>query len=94
VEAVQQLVALVLVQLAMAGRMKGHGPTTTTVAPDAQRDLLCHRARRQEHRGLLAEQLRHAMLETFDPLARSVHVGLLVVARRLGDRSQAARFRA
>src|SRR6266545_5077301 len=89
VQAVEQLVALLLVQLEMAGRVERDGADTSAIASDPQCDLLRHCAGRHEHRGLLAEQLGDLLLETLDALAGAVHVHPLVLARLIGERREA-----
>ena len=88
VQAVEQLVALLLVQLEVAGRMERDRADPAAVAPDPQRDLLRHRPARHEHRRLLAEQLGDLLLEALDPLARAVRIRPLALVRRVGERRQ------
>ena len=88
-QAVEQLVALLLVHLEVAGRMERDGADASAVAPDPQRDLLRHRPARHEHRRLLAEQLGDLLFEALDALAGAVHVRPLVLAGRLGERREA-----
>lgn len=87
-QAVQLLVATVLVQLEVAGGMKRDGVGPARVAVDPQRDLLGHRPAREHGRRLEAEQLRKPRLERLDELAVAVAVGPVVGAERGRRRAQ------
>ena len=88
VQPVQPLVALLLVDLQVAGGMEGDGRAALAIAPDAQRDLLRHRPAGHEDRRLVAQDLGDPLLQAADPLALAVGVPPLVGAGRLGDRGQ------
>jgi hypothetical protein len=85
VQAVEALVALLLVELEMARGMERDRRAGAALAPDPQRDLLRHRPARHEDRGLLAEEVRNAALEAPQPLALAVAVRAL---RVVGGRRQ------
>src|SRR5262249_28371052 len=89
-EAVDERVALLLVHLEVALRVERDRPPAAPVGVDAQDDLLRHRARRKEERGLLVQHLGNARLE-----ARDDRVGRLVGADALEElREHAARHAA
>ena len=57
--------------------MIGERIQAAPVAPDTQRDLLCHRAAGHEDRRIFAEFRREAGLEALDEIARTVAVGFV-----------------
>src|SRR4051812_3863896 len=81
----QQLVALVLVALQMAGRVKRDAAGAAPVTPDPQRDLLTHGAARHKDRRRLAEQLGDLLLEGRDQIALPIAIRR---SRRWGERRQ------
>jgi len=89
---VQHLIALMFVDLDVAGGVESYGPTTPPIGPEAQGDLLGHGPAGQEDRCLLAQEGRDVALEFLDECARAVPIGLLVGAdlfRQIGqDRSR------
>src|SRR5436190_1559361 len=72
---VEELVALVLVTLQMAGRVKRDAADAAPLGPDPQRDLLAHRAAGHKDSSRLAEELGDLLLEGHDQLALPVAVG-------------------
>ena len=83
VQAVQPLVAFRFAHLKVAERVIGDRRVAAALAPDAQRDLLGHRAAGQKHRRLLTQQPGHFVLELLDQRALAVAIGQLVVTRLL-----------
>ena len=71
VQAVEVLVAALLVHVEVALRMERDGRAAAALAPDPQRDLLRHRAAREESGRLFPEQLGDTLLEALDALAGS-----------------------
>ncbi len=86
VEAVQALVAVLLRAVEVVARVHRHVGDAAPDAPDAQGDLLRHRAARHEDRRLLAEQRGDLRLEAGDEFALAVGVGRLLV--RVGQFGQ------
>jgi hypothetical protein len=74
-ETVQVRIAAVLVQFKMAGRVKCDDIHPPPVAVNSQRDLLSHRAAREQRRGLLAQKVGDAAFERLDELTLAVVVG-------------------
>jgi hypothetical protein len=70
----QQLVALVLVELQVAGRVKRDVSGVAPVRPDPQRDLLTHRATRHKDGRRLAEQRGDLLLEGRDQRALPITI--------------------
>src|SRR5438045_2060674 len=84
----KELVALLFMDLEMAGRVKRDCRGARAPGPDPQRDLLCHRPTGQEHGCLFSQQLGDVALEVGDEAALPVAVGLLVrpgFSRQLGQ---------
>src|SRR5260221_9179729 len=75
-QAVQRVVRTLLVEIEMAGRVKGDRSGAAPLAPEAQRDLLCHSAAWHEDRRRLAQHPGDLVLEVLDQLARAVDVAL------------------
>ena len=71
----QELVTFLLVDLHVAGRMKGDMGTVAPIGPDAQRDLLCHGSAWHEDGGLLTQNLGNLGLEVRDETPPAVHIG-------------------
>jgi hypothetical protein len=86
---VQVLVARVLVQFQMAGRMKRDRVGTARLAMDPQRDLLGHRPAREHGRGLEPQEPRHPFLEGRHQLAVPVLVGPVIRRQRVRRGPQA-----
>src|SRR5690348_8992594 len=63
--------------------MEADGLAVLALAPDAQGDLLRHRAARHEDGGFFPQQLGDLALELLDKLALAIAVGLLIgIGRR------------
>src|SRR6185503_11333191 len=73
-EAVELPVCVVLVKLEVTRRMKGDAARARAIAPDPERDLLCHCPARHEDGRFLAEQSGDVALERGDELATAVAV--------------------
>ena len=81
VKAVQQLIPLMLACLDVAHRVVGDGRDMLPVTPDAERNLLGHRAGRQEDSCLSAQYLGDLALEILDQRPRAVGIRLLIGTR-------------
>ncbi len=84
----QRLIRLLFVDFEVAGWMESDGATLPALAPDAQRDLLGHRAAGHKDGGLFAQQAGNLLLKPLDQFALAVTVGLLIGIDRLGQRRQ------
>ncbi len=81
----QPLVGSFLVQLEVGGGMEGDRAAAPPVGMEAKRDLLRHRPGRHESRRLLAEEIRHALLESLDELTAAVYVGGVIRHERVRE---------
>jgi hypothetical protein len=88
VQAVQQAVAAFLVNFQVTGRVERHGRVAAALGPDAQRDLLGHRPRREKKARLLAEQPGHFGLEVRNQAPAAVDVGVQIGGRAGGQIGQ------
>src|SRR5207249_6159263 len=88
VQPVQELIALLLMELEMACGMERYRRGARATRPDAQRDLLGHGPAGHEDRRLLAQQRRDVAFEVVDEAPFTVAVRLFVRASLRGEVSQ------
>ena len=81
----EELVTLLLMQFQVACGMEGDDLDALALAPDAQRDLLRHRAARHEDRRLFAEKSSDLVLEVANHGPRAVLIGKIIGASSLRE---------
>jgi hypothetical protein len=90
-DAVQELIAGLFRDLEVGRRVHGDGGAALAVAPDAQRNLLRHRARGHEYGRLLAEHPGDLRLEGLQVITDAVDVRPFVSTERIRDLAQSLR---